>query len=118
VIPVQGAIAGTTATPTRTGRAHGVARRGEGEQCLRSRPLYGRAADLFVTGATHASFLDVNEEGIEAAAYSGFISRDADGDHKPPVVRADHPFVYLVRDIRSGCIVFLGRLVDPSDPSR
>jgi serpin B len=79
--------------------------------------INGRAADLFVTAATHESFLDVNEEGIEAAAYSGVISKDGDGD-PPPVVRADHPFVYLVRDTRSGCIVFLGRLVDPADPSR
>jgi len=75
--------------------------------------INGRSSDLFVSATSHETFLDVNEEGIEAAAYMGVVGAAAYGEDRPPVVRADHPFLYLVRDTRSGCIVFLGRLVDP-----
>ena len=78
--------------------------------------INGKAADLFVTAATHETFVDVNEEGIEAAAFSGVIGADSFGEDEPPVVRVDHPFLYLVRDTRSGCIVFLGRVVEPVNP--
>ncbi len=75
--------------------------------------IKGKSADLFVTTATHETFLDVNEEGIEAAAFTGVISADSDGGDQPAVVVVDHPFLYLIRDTRSGCIVFLGRVVNP-----
>ena len=75
--------------------------------------INGKSADLFVTAVTHETFIDVNEEGIEAAAFTGVVSADAAGVDEPPVIRADHPFLYLIRDTRSGCIVFIGRLVDP-----
>ncbi|WP_165252296.1 serpin family protein, partial [Paludisphaera soli] len=76
--------------------------------------INGESGDLFLAAARHATLLDVHEEGIEAAAAMNFINPDAFGD-EPPVFRADHPFVFLIRDTRSGCIVFLGRVVDPSE---
>jgi serpin B len=77
--------------------------------------INGKPADLFVTAATHQTFLDVNEEGIEAAAFTGVISADSDGGgDEVPIFRANHPFVYLLRDMYSDSIVFIGRLVDPS----
>jgi len=55
----------------------------------------------------------VNEKGIEAAAAVDSISPDAFGN-EPVSFHADHPFVFLVRDNRTGCTLFLGRLADPA----
>ncbi len=74
--------------------------------------INGKSRDLFLSEARHATLLDVHEEGIEAAAAMDAISPDAFGE-EAPVFRADHPFVFLIRDTRSGCIVFLGRVVNP-----
>lgn len=75
--------------------------------------INGRSGDLFVSSAMHETFLDVNEEGIEAAAYGGVFASDGDDDDQPQVVTVDHPFVYLIRDTRSGCVVFVGRVINP-----
>jgi serpin B len=74
---------------------------------------------LFVGDVVHQTFIDVNEEGTEAAGATAVYtvkSADKEGGVPPaPVIfRADHPFLFLIRDDRSGCILFLGRLTDPS----
>ncbi|WP_435020096.1 serpin family protein [Tundrisphaera sp. TA3] len=74
----------------------------------------GKGSDLYLAAARHATLLDVNEEGIEAAAVTHFINPDAFGE-EPPVIRADHPFLFLIRDTRSGCVIFLGRVANPLD---
>ena len=74
--------------------------------------INGKTHDLAVDAVTHNTLIDVNERGIEAAAVAEIISVDAFGD-EPPVVVVDHPFFYAIRDTRSGCIVFIGRVVDP-----
>jgi len=72
--------------------------------------------DLFISAVVHKAFVDVNEEGTEAAAATGVVMRSmAVMRPRPtPVFRADHPFIFLIRDTRSGSILFLGRMVDPS----
>jgi serpin B len=75
--------------------------------------INGKTNDLFVREAMHDTYLDVNEKGIEAAASTEIVSVDAFGEDKPPSVVIDHPFFYLIRDNRSGCIVFMGRVVNP-----
>jgi serpin B len=68
--------------------------------------------DLFVSAVIHKAYVDVNEEGTKAAAATGVLmTRAAVRIH--PVFRADHPFVFLIRDTRSGSILFLGRLANP-----
>ncbi len=78
--------------------------------------ISGKSADLYLSAASHETFLDVNEEGIEAAAFMGMLTTDSDRETQSPVIRADHPFLYLVRDSRTNCIVFLGRVIDPKSP--
>jgi serpin B len=65
--------------------------------------------DLFVTGVFHKAFIDVNEEGTEAAAATGVVV----GGGVAPIFRADHPFVFLISEKDSGTILFMGRVVNP-----
>jgi serpin B len=72
--------------------------------------------DLYISAVVHKAFVEVNEEGTEAAAATGVVMRSmAVMRPRPtPIFRADHPFIFLIRDTRSGSILFLGRMADPS----
>lgn len=74
------------------------------------------ARDLLISGVVHQAFVEVNESGTEAAAASGvavgILAMRAD---PVPVFRADHPFLFLIRDPASGVILFLGRFATPPD---
>ena len=73
------------------------------------------ARDLFVSAVVHAARVEVDERGTEAAAATGIaVGMTAALPQEPPVFRADHPFLFAIRDRRSGAILFLGRLVDPA----
>ena len=70
--------------------------------------------DLFISAVIHQAYVDVNEEGTEAAAATGVTMKllSARPD-TVPVFRADHPFIFLIRHQTSGSILFLGRLMSP-----
>jgi serpin B len=68
---------------------------------------------LFISAVIHKAYADVNEEGTEAAAATAVLLTRA-AVRLGPVFRADHPFVFLIRDTRSGSVLFLGRVVNPS----
>lgn len=73
---------------------------------------------LCFSAVIHKAFVDVNEEGTEAAAATALALRSATGRTRPeePVeFRADHPFVFLIRDNRTDAVLFLGRLVNPKE---
>jgi len=74
--------------------------------------------DLFISAVVHKAFVDVNEEGTEAAAATAVVVRSmAVMMPRPtPIFRADHPFIFLIRDTHSGSVLFLGRMVDPTQP--
>lgn len=73
------------------------------------------ARDLYLSAVVHKAFVDVNEEGTEAAAATGGVMSLTSVRVKPiPVFRADHPFIFLIRDTRSGSILFLGRVTNPA----
>jgi len=71
--------------------------------------------DLFIGAVIHQAFVDVNEKGTEAAAATAIVVKRG-GAPQPPknVFRADHPFLFLLRDTRSGAILFMGRLMNPA----
>jgi serpin B len=65
---------------------------------------------LFITTVRHRAFVEVSEEGTTAAA----ATASHHGTKGMSLsFRADHPFLFLIRDNRCGSILFLGRLVDP-----
>jgi serpin B len=69
---------------------------------------------LFISVVVQKAFVEVNEEGTEAAAATGVaLSRSASGP-RPVVFNADHPFLFLIRDNQTGTVLFLGRVVNPN----
>lgn len=64
-----------------------------------------------ISAVVHKAFVDVNEEGTEAAAATGVVVKLTSA---PTGFRADRPFLFLIRDVKHGTILFLGRLTDPS----
>ena len=74
--------------------------------------MTGRA-DLFISEVVHKAFVDVNEEGTEAAAATAVVM--SKGVVAAPLFYADHPFIFLIRENSTGSLLFLGRVVDPTD---
>ena len=70
--------------------------------------------DLFISNVLHKAFVEVNEEGTEAAAATAVIMEKVAMSIKP-VFRADHPFVFIIKDNRSGSILFMGRVSNPKE---
>jgi serpin B len=67
-----------------------------------------RGGGLFISEVKHKTFVDVNEEGTEAAAVTAVvIDRSA-----PPNFRVDRPFLFAIRERFSGTILFAGRIVE------
>jgi serpin B len=73
-----------------------------------------RDGNLYISAVIHKAYIDVNEEGTEAAAATA-VNFEAKliVSTERPVFRADHPFLFLIRDNHSGSILFMGRVTDP-----
>jgi serpin B len=76
----------------------------------------GSLYNLYISAVIHKAYVDVNEEGTEAAAATAVgVRAGRTGRPRPPIIfRADHPFMFLIRDNRSGSILFIGRVANPS----
>ncbi|MDK1032271.1 MAG: serpin family protein, partial [Planctomycetia bacterium] len=71
--------------------------------------------DLFISAVVHKAFVDVNEEGTEAAAATAVVIETESIEPPPPVFRADHPFIFLIRHEKTGAILFIGRVTNPKE---
>ena len=74
----------------------------------------GRRDWLYIGAVLHKAFVEVNEEGTEAAAATAVIMQARSMPAPPPEFRADHPFVFLIQDRRNGSVLFMGRVADPT----
>jgi len=70
---------------------------------------------LSIAAVVHKAFVAVDEEGTEAAAATalGFLGTSL-RPQKPHLMRVDRPFLFVIRDRRTGTILFMGRVMDPS----
>jgi len=67
-----------------------------------------------ISKVIHKAFVDVDEQGTEAAAATAVVAAPAGAAPMPgPRFIADHPFLFFIRDTASGTILFAGRLSDP-----
>jgi serine protease inhibitor len=74
-------------------------------------------SELFISGVIHKAFVEVTEKGTEAAAATAVVlTAEAVMTTMPftPSVRADRPFLFAIRDVQTGTLLFLGRFVDPT----
>ncbi len=69
---------------------------------------------LFISDILHKAFVSVDEEGTEAAAATAVVMTESAAPGEPVDVTVDHPFIFLIRDIETGAILFVGRVIDPS----
>jgi serpin B len=70
--------------------------------------------NLFISDVIHKAYVSVDENGTEAAAATGVIV----GTTAMPIdivdLTIDHPFIFFIRDIQTGAILFIGRVMNPA----
>lgn len=70
--------------------------------------------DLVLSDAIHKAFMEVSEEGTEAAAATGLMAVSRMLGPMPVQAHFNRPFVFFIKDQETGMILFQGRVVDPS----
>ena len=70
--------------------------------------------DLSISEVIHKAFVAVDESGTEAAAATAVIMRATAMPVMPLEVKVDHPFLFLIRDIKTGSVIFVGRVMNPA----
>ena len=70
---------------------------------------------LFVSKAIQKAFIEVDEVGTTAAAATAVVLKQRGGFlPRPEEFIADHPFLFFLRDLQTGLVLFQGRMVDPT----
>lgn len=78
-----------------------------------------KSEDLMISEVIHQAFIDVDEKGTEAAAATAVLAMptaalfERKEPPKPIIFRADHPFLFVIRDNRTGAVLFVGRMQRP-----
>ena len=69
---------------------------------------------LYISDMLHKAYVDVNEEGTEAAAATAVVMVTKSVSFMTVDFIADHPFIFFVRENNTGSLLFLGRLINPA----
>ncbi len=72
------------------------------------------AEQLAISDVIHQANIDVDEKGTEAAAATAVVMRASGMPAEPVTVTVDRPFLFALRDVPTGAVLFLGRVADPS----
>ncbi len=70
--------------------------------------------DLFISAIIHKAFVAVDEKGTEAAAATAIIMETAGAMMMKVNLTVDRPFIFIIRDLKSGQILFMGRVLNPA----
>ena len=72
--------------------------------------------ELFISDVIHKAFIATDEAGTEAAAATAVLMAAGAAPMRvdPIVVRADHPFLIVIREISTGALLFIGRVANPT----
>jgi serpin B len=70
---------------------------------------------LYIDQVIHKAFVSVDETGTEAAAATAVDMKLTSMPAEPVKVTIDHPFIYFIRDIETGTILFVGRIMNPAE---
>jgi serine protease inhibitor len=74
-----------------------------------------KRGNLFISEVMHKTFVQVDEEGTEAAAVTSVgVGTTSVGPSDTFFMRVDRPFLFVIREHQSGTILFIGKIVDPS----
>ena len=70
---------------------------------------------LFISDVLHKAFVSVDEEGTEAAAATAVVMALTSA-RVPKIIelKIDRPFIFVIRDIKTGAVLFVGRVINPS----
>jgi serpin B len=71
--------------------------------------------DLFISEVVHKAFVSVDEKGTEAAAATAVIIALRSALSTPVKMTVDRPFIYMIRDLKTGTILFVGRVFNPAE---
>jgi serpin B len=69
--------------------------------------------DLYISDVVHKAYVTVDEKGTEAAAATGIVVSTSAMPAKIYDVTLNHPFIFFIRDIQTGAILFIGRVLNP-----
>jgi len=69
---------------------------------------------IWISKVKHKTFVDVNEEGTEAAAVTSVEVVSTSTASGPPTIHVDRPFLFVIRERFSGTILFMGLIMDPA----
>ena len=76
--------------------------------------VFADSSPIAIDDIHHQAVIDVNEIGTEAAAATGVVAVDISGSMHPPVAfKADHPFMFMIKDNKTDAILFLGQVNKP-----
>lgn len=70
--------------------------------------------ELYISDVVHKAFVEVDEKGTEAAAATAVVMELASMPMDVPVFKADHPFIFIIRERVTESVLFMGRLADPT----